>query len=153
MQVLHTQSSYRLQHNYAWLNLVKDSIAKVSKSSQRVAAEDALEKALRDLGITPQRGVPVSSQSRHKVDFVFEISLEKIALELETGQAARVELDILKLLNLALSKRITYACLILPNVRRIRVMGSSPMESAVETLLRMCFPLLQLVQNQESSKI
>ena len=97
-----------------------------------------------------EREVRPSPHSNHAVDLLIRHKRATIAIELGTGQAERLELDILKLVCLAFATRIDYICLILPSgVQRHGVMGRQDMSRATESLLKMCTPLLEFVRKTQ----
>lgn len=133
----------------AWLADLARAVGELPKGCQGKEANDSLEGALALANLRFQREVPVGPGSAHRVDFVIEFNRDRIGMELGTGKAERVELDLLKLVNLALRREIDYACLVLPqNVTRHSVMGRQEMAAAVNSLAAMCSPLLSLVRPQ-----
>ena len=81
------------------------------------------------------------------VDFLVTSNHDKISVELGTGHAERVELDLLKLVSLALRREVTYACLFLPrDLERHSVMGRHLMKSATDGLISVCSPVMTLLR-------
>ena len=57
------------------------------------------------------------------------------------------------MLSLAVSGKADYSCLVLPSgIKRPKVMGEQDMSQATDSLLRMCGPLLELIQNTKRLK-
>lgn len=131
-----------------WLSFLKTALQDLPKGVQGQQSNDLLADALARAGVRFEREVKVAPGAMHAVDFLITSDHDKIAVELGTGQAERVELDLLKLINLALLRReVTYTCLILPrDVMRHSVMGRQPMKSAFDGLISMCWPLISLVR-------
>jgi hypothetical protein len=133
----------------AWLDILAHAVAKLPKGYQGETANELLATILRKAGVRMTTPVKVSPRSWHSVDFVIVSDGDKVGVELGTGQAERVELDLLKLINLALQREINCACLVLPrDVARHSVMGAQSMLTAVKGLARMCSPLFDLIQPQ-----
>lgn len=130
-----------------WLDILANAVAELPRGCQGKRANELLAEALRRAQVYSRSEVAVSSGSAHAVDMVVECNGRRVGVELGTGQAERIELDLLKLINLALRHEVDFACLILPqNVTRPSVMGKQGMPTAVKNLARMCLPLLTLIQ-------
>jgi len=137
----------------AWLGIMAHAVAELPKGCQGKAANKLLATILRKAGVRVTSEVAVSPWSAHSVDFLIVSDEGKVGVEFGTGQAERVELDLLKLITLALQREINCACLILPqNVTRHSVMGKQKMQTAVENLAIMCSPLLTFIQKQSGLK-
>jgi len=122
-------------------------MGQLPRGCQGIRANRLLAEALVKLGTNLHSEVMVSPGSAHSVDFVIVSGEDKVGVELGTGQAERVELDLLKLVILALQRKINCGCLILPrNVTRHSVMGAQEMSAAVKGLARMCSPLFTLIK-------
>lgn len=138
-----------LSKHMSWLDILTDAMEELPKGCQGKSANRLLAKALDKSGLHLQCEFTVSPGSAHSVDFLIQINDYSVGVELGTGQAERVELDLLKLINLALRREINCACLILPrNVMRHSVMGTQEMLTAVKGLARMCSPLFTLIRVQ-----
>lgn len=133
----------------AWLDILAHAVAELPRGCQDRTANELLATILRKAGVRMITQVKVSPRSSHSVDFVIESDGDKVGVELGTGQAERVELDLLKLINLALRQEINCACLVLPrDVARHSVMGKQCMSTAVKGLAYMCSPLFDLIKPQ-----
>jgi len=152
--VVGIESAYRregmgddLSQPLAWVSALISAVQEMPRGSQGERANELLAEALARAGLGWRRGVTVGPGSMHAVDFLIEFNQDKIGVELGTGQAERVELDLLKLINLALRQEVNYACLILPrDIPRHSVMGGQQMKLSVNRLIAMCSPLLGLVR-------
>ena len=132
-----------------WLDILAHAVTELPKGCQGKVANRLLATILGKAGVRVASEVAVSPGSAHSVDFLIVSDEAKVGVELGTGQAERVELDLLKLITLALRREINCACLILPrDVSRHSVMGAQQMSTAVKGLARMCSPLFNLIQAQ-----
>ena len=138
-----------LAGKYRWVDMLVRTLAELPKGCQGEQAKRAIANALANIGARFQREVPAGQGSAHAVDFLVDFDDDTIGVELGTGQAERIELDLLKLISLALLQKIDYACLILPrNLSRSRVFGKQDMLTAVRSLAQLCSPILTMVQAQ-----
>ena len=132
-----------------WVNIFTRALADVPATVKGEEANKALAIELGRIGVRFRREVLAGQGSGHAVDFVIEFSSDRIGVELGTGQAERLELDLLKLISLALRQEIDYACLILPrDVTRVPVFGKQEMRTAVRSLAALCSPILAPAQAQ-----
>jgi len=131
-----------------WIGPLRRAVQEVPRGVQGKRANRLLAEALERVGLRWRGEVTVGQGSKHAVDFLIECNHDKVGVELGTGQGERVELDLLKLINLALCREINYACLILPrDLLRHSVMGRYPMKLSISSLVAMCSPLLDLVSD------
>jgi hypothetical protein len=138
-----------LSQHLAWVRALIGAVEEMPRGHQGKRANELLAEALARARLHWRREVTVGPGSMHAVDFLIELNQDKVGVELGTGQAERVELDLLKLINLALHREVNYACLILPrDLLRHSVMGRERMKLSVNRLIAMCSPLLALVREQ-----
>jgi len=144
-----SQVGGRFSKQPAWLDILARAVADLPKGCQAAPANRLLAAALRKAGLHVVTQMNVSPRSAHSVDFVISSVGDKVGVEFGTGRAERVELDLLKVMILALQRDINCACLILPmDVARPRVLGGQNMPTAVRWLGLMCSPLFGLIQRQ-----
>lgn len=142
-------SAYRKDTSqYPWINPLMRALEKVPKGLQGASFNRNLAGNLNEVGLPFHKNVLVSTGSEHNVDFLIEYRNDRIAVEIETGQAGRVELDLLKLFSISLFQTITCACLVLPEgIKRHSTMGYQEMKKAVDSLMLMCSPVLEMIKS------
>jgi hypothetical protein len=105
------------------------------------ALDAFLEVELKARGYSLTRNVPVTSDSRFDLDFLITRSNWRAAVLVEGGQAARVDLDLLKFVAFGRAIKwsgFTYAALVVSDKRLFRSITGTGTETAFDYARRLC---------------